>query len=416
MKTRTTSGSPTPPIAAAMLSRRRALAAGGLGLAAGIGHRAALTSLAQEATPMPTNGDAFPPDIQLQLEASVDAALADTDTPGALVGIWYPGWGTWMKAAGIGNLETAAPMSLDDHFRIASITKTFTVTVVLQLVEDGLLSLDDSLEQFITGIPNGDEITLRQVLGMTAGIYSYIYDPIIAVDYVADPLLPFTPEQVVDIVRAHGEADFAPGAEVRYSDTNYVLLGLIIEQVTGRSVAAEITDRIIVPLGLTGTSYPDTPEMPTPFARGYMAEQPGETLRDVTRSNPAVPSAAGAMLSTVTDLKIWSEALATGALLSPEMQAERLDFRSFPQAAAGYGLGVLEFFGFIGHNGGIFGYSLWMVYEPETESTIVVVTNRAATEGGTADPIFTGIVRLLFPGRLPDASPPAATPAATPTS
>ncbi|MDQ3427955.1 MAG: beta-lactamase family protein, partial [Gemmatimonadota bacterium] len=312
----------------------------------------------------------------------------------------------------------AAPVMLEDHVRIASITKTFTATVVLQLVEEGRLSLDDKLEAFITGIPNGAEITLRQVLNMTAGIYNYVLDPLIAVDYAADPLLPFTPQQAVDIVRAHDEADFAPGAEVRYSDSNYVLLGLIVEQVTGQPVSAEITDRILVPLGLTGTSYPDTPDMPVPFLRGYAAAEPGDPLRDVTRSNPAVAAAAGAMISTVGDLKTWAEALATGALLSPELQAERLDFQRYPpiqtpigEQQFGYGLGVFTFNGFIGHNGGILGYSLWMVYEPETGSTIVVVTNRAATEGGTADGLFIGIARLLFPDHFPAATP-MATPAA----
>jgi D-alanyl-D-alanine carboxypeptidase len=342
------------------------------------------------------------------LTAVVESALAETYTPGALVGVWYPGRGAWTMAAGIGDLETAAPMTLEDHVRIASITKTFIATVVLQLVEEGLLSLDDRLEDFVTGIPNGSEITIRQLLGMTAGIYNYIHNPVIAVDYVADPLLPFTPEQAVEIVRAHGEADFAPDAEVRYSDTNYVLLGLIIEQVTGRSVAAEITDRIIVPLDLTGTSYPDTPEMPAPYARGYMADQPGDPLRDVTRSNPAVAAAAGAMISTVADLKVWAEALATGALLSPELQAERLVFRRAAGSPAGYGLGALEVVGLIGHNGGILGYGSWMLYDPETGSTFVIVTNRASTVSGTVDPILFGIIRVLFPSRLPDTFPPVA--------
>jgi D-alanyl-D-alanine carboxypeptidase len=124
------------------------------------------------------------------------------------------------------------------------------------------------------------------------------------------------------------------------------------------------------------------------------------------------------MLSTVGDLRTWAEALATGTLLSPELQAERLDFQMYPRVATpigeqqfGYGLGVLTFNGFIGHNGGILGYSSWMVYEPRTGSTIVVVTNRASTEGGTADGIFIGIARLLFPDHFPAAAP-VATPVA----
>src|SRR5215217_4063710 len=304
-------------------------------------------------------------------------------------------------AAGIGDLATAAPMTLADHFRIASTTKTFTATVVLQLVEEGHLSLDDRLGHFITGIPNGDAITIRQLLGMSAGIYNFIYDPLIAVDYVKDPLLPFSPQHVVDIVRAHGEADFPPDAEVVYSDTNYVLLGLIIEQVTGRSVAAEMT---------------------APYAHGYLGEQPGEPLRDVTRSTPAVPAAAGAMISTVADLKTWASALATGTLLSPALQAERLAVRPFAQWPLSYGLGILEGYGFLGHSGGIFGYSSWMLYDPDTRATLVMVTNRASTEGGTVNPILDGILRLLFPGRLPDVpgpdvvAPDSATPVATPTA
>lgn len=400
-----------------LITRRQALVAGGLSLAATAAHSPSSLARAQEASPVPASDEAFPPDVQLQLAAIVDTAMAQTNTPGALVGVWYPGRGTWTAAAGISDLGTAAPVMLEDHVRIASITKTFTATVVLQLVEEGRLSLDDRLETFITGIPNGEEITLRQVLNMTAGIYNYVFDPLIADDYTADPLLPFDPAQVPAMIQAHGEADFAPGAEVRYSDSNYVLLGLIVEQVTGRSVAAEITERIIIPLGLSGTSYPDTPELPAPFLRGYAAAQPGDPLRDVTRSNPAVAAAAGAMISTVGDLRIWAEALATGSLLSPELQAERLDFQWYPpiqtptgEQLFGYGLGVFSFNGFIGHNGGILGYSSWMVYEPETGSTIVVVTNRAATEGGTADGIFTGIARLLFPDHFPTATP-VATPA-----
>jgi D-alanyl-D-alanine carboxypeptidase len=161
--------------------------------------------------------------------------------------------------------------------------------------------------------------------------------------------------------------------------------------------------------------------MPAPYARGYLGEQPGDPLRDVTRSNPAVAAAAGAMISTVADLKTWAAALATGALLSPALQAERLAVRPFAQSlAVSYGLGVLDAYGFLGHSGGIFGYSSWMLYDPDTRATLVIVTTRASTEGGTADPILAGILHLLFPGRLPDipgpdvVAPDSATPVATP--
>jgi len=127
------------------------------------------------------------------------------------------------------------------------------------------------------------------------------------------------------------------------------------------------------------------------------------------------------MISTVADLKTWAEAVATGALLSPALQAERLAVRPFAQLpTVSYGLGILDAYGFLGHSGGIFGYSSWMLYDAATRATLVMVTNRAATEGGTADPILAGILRLLFPGRLPGipgpdvVAPDSATPVATP--
>ena len=385
------------------VSRRRALQVGGAGLATTlVGLGSATARRAEDVTPETAAAEQFSPEQQLALTDIVLSALTETSTPGALVGVWYPGQGDWTIAAGIGDLETAAPMRLDDHVRIASITKTFVATVVLQLVDEGMLSLDDRLEPFITGIPNGDEITIRQLLNMTAGIYSYINDPVIAVDYDRDPLLPFIPEQAVAIVRAHGEADFPPGTRSQYSDTNYILLGLIIEQVTGRSVAAEIAERIIVPLGLTQTSFAATPEMPDPYAHGYAVDHVGAPLRDVTRSNPDVAWAAGAMISTMDDLRVWVDALVAGSLLSPSLQAERLaieEWRSEP-VRVGYGLGILEIGGLLGHNGGIMGYGSWMMRDPETGATLVVVTNQGSTTGGIASVIIFGeITDLLFPDR-----------------
>jgi len=358
--------------------------------------------LAQQATPTPENDLALPAETQLALTDIVLSTLAATSTPGAIVGVWGPGQETWALAAGIGDLETAAPMRLDDHFRIASITKTFVATVVLQLVEEGALSLDDRLEPFISSIPNGDQITIRQLLDMTGGIYNFVYDPVISVDYAADPLLAFTPEQAIEIVRTHGQADFAPGERSAYSDTNYILLGDIIEQVTGRSVIDEIDERTLQPLGMTQTSFATTPEMPEPYAHGYAAEAPGDPVRDVTRSNPDVPWTAGAMISTLGDLKIWLDALVSGSLLSPEVQAERLAIESWitEPLTLGYGLGVMEIGGLLGHNGGILGYSSWMLQDPETGASIIMVDNIGTTEGDKASGIIFGrIADLLFPGR-----------------
>lgn len=204
-------------------------------------------------------------------------------------------------------------------------------------------------------------------------------------------------------------ADFAPGTQVRYSNSNTYLLGLIIEQVTGQSAGEAITDRIIGPLGLRGTSFPTTPEMPTPYAHGYEAAAPGDPLRDVTRSNPAVPWTSGAMISTLADLRTWASALANGSLLSAALQRERLQGNPMPGTRPGfdlrYGLGLVTLNGLIGHSGGIAGYGSWMLHDPAADATLAIVVTR--TEA--ADPLLISLLPLVFPERFLAA---AATPAA----
>lgn len=399
-------------------SRRTVLGASVATIGATLLGGSAVDVAARAAAP-PAQADeaAFPAEIELALEKIVDEALAAGDIPGALVGVWVPGQGAWQKAAGIGDLATAAPVTLDDHVRIASNTKTFVGVVILQLVDEGLIGLDDALESYLPGIANGNEITIRQVLGMSAGIYDFINDPLVAVDYAADPLLPFTPEEALAIIRG-GQPDFAPGERVQYSNSNYILLGLIAEQVTGQPLVTLIEERIIQPLGLAQTSFPDTPEMPEPYMHGYTANATGDPLVDASRSNPDLPWASGAMVSTLGDLRTWVEALASGALISPESAAAQREFGPIPAPPGndlGYGLGLLSFNGFLGHNGGIVGYSSWMLHEPESGATLVIVTNRSSIEGGTADLIFGGIVRLLFTEQFPIPTP-EASPAATPVA
>ncbi len=370
---------------------------------------------AQDATPIATTEEtSFRPEEQLALTTIVESGLAQTNTPGAMVGIWYPGRGAWTYAAGIRDLATAVPVTLDDHVRIASITKTFTATVILQLVDESKLGLDDVLESFVPGIANGDRITIRQVLGMTGGIFDFVEDPILSANYELDPLMEFTPQNAVEIIRQY-PADFAPGDHVQYSNSNYVLLGLVIEQITGQTADVAITERIIRPLGLTNTVFPTTPDLPEPFVRGYEAAVPGATLRDMTASNPYVPWTAGAMTSTLADLRVWAKALADGTILSPATQRERLTWGVFPGQVLDvrYGLGILEVNGLIGHSGGIFGYSSWMVHAPEEDATVVIVTNRANNDGGSADPIFIQIIQMLFPDRFATTT---GTPVATPVA
>ena len=395
------------------LSRRQLLQASAAGaLVTGLG-AAGLPAAAQEATSIPQDvAEGFSPETQLALHEIVERNLAATETPGALVGIWYPGQGEWQHAAGLANLETGAPVSLDDHVRIASNTKTFVASVVLQLVDEGLVGLDDPIENYVSGIPNGDTITVRQVLGMTAGIADFIAVPEITAEYAANPLFAMSPDEILAWIR-ESEPDSTPGARVHYSNSNYVILGFLIEAVTGRSPKKEIETRLIAPLGLTGTSFPLTPWIPEPVMHGYFAENLGDPLIDVTRSNPSFPWTAGAMISTLGDMRTWVEALAKGSdLLSAETLAERNTWSALvPNSPDGYGLGILTMRGFLGHNGGIAGYSSWMLHNPANGFTVVIVVNRAGEKGGTADPFLADVLKL-FPEVVPTTDAlPAATPA-----
>ncbi len=132
----------------------------------------------------------FPPDEQLALDQIVAERVGGQQVPGAVVGVAIPGRGSWLSAQGIADLRTAAPITADDHFRIASVSKTFTATVILQLVDEGKLGLDDTLETYVPGIPNGSSITIRQVLQMTAGIYDFSLDEQFMAAYDRDPSTP----------------------------------------------------------------------------------------------------------------------------------------------------------------------------------------------------------------------------------
>jgi D-alanyl-D-alanine carboxypeptidase len=337
------------------------------------------------------------------LTAIVQAGRGAAENPGMVVGIWVPGQGCYVRGFGTGNLGTKAPISLDDHFRIASITKTFTATAILQLIDQGQLTLDARLSQFVEGITYGDRITVEALLNMTAGVYSYTGDQTFLRNYEQNPLLPFTPQDAINIIQQHDPA-FEPGAQAQYSDSNYILLGLIAERVTGRPLDQVIRTQILDPLQMTHTSFPTTADMPAPFAHGYYPN-PGGSPRDVTESNPTVAWAAGAMISTLGDLRIWAKALATGTLLSPSTQALRL--RTVLLASGSgiqlrYGLGIADINGFLGHNGAIAGYGSAVFYLPSRDATIIVLGNLNTTFSTAPTSIFAGLAYYLFPKQFPD--------------
>jgi D-alanyl-D-alanine carboxypeptidase len=331
-----------------------------------------------------------------QMESIVQEEMAEHGTKGVIVGVWIPGQGEWVWAAGLGNTSTGAAMGVADKVRIASITKSFTATVVLQLIEEGRLSFDTRLSSFAPYVPLADSITIRQLLGHLSGLFTYTADDTFTSTLLAAPTTVWTPRQLVDLAIAH-PAYCAPGAGYNYSNTNYVLLGLIIEQLTGNTVESEIERRIFAPLGMTASSFPRTGTcaMTAPYSHGYWPLQTGGFL-DITEIEPSSHWTSGAIVSNVYDLHTWVQALATGRLLSPAMQSERLTWHDTTDPTSKYGLGILKYGQFLGHDGTLPGFDSAMYYLPARGATFVVLANTVGVGHAPKD-IFNRLVTLLIP-------------------
>jgi len=336
------------------------------------------------------------------VDATVAQDMQQGRLPGVTIKISGPK-GSYQKAYGVSSLATRKPMDANDHVRIASITKSFTATAILQQVDRGRLKLSNKLNRWVKGIPNGKRITVRDLLAMRSGIYDYTSDARFTRAFNANPLLRFKPSDVIAIIKRHRPL-FAPNARTQYADSNYVLLGIILEKVTKRSVESVITRDIIKPAGLRGTSFPTTARLASPFSHGYYAGDKGDgQLRDYTAVNPAVAWTAGGMVSTIDDLQKWGRALATGKLLSRSLQAQRLKFGTIPNGAGprvGYGLGILRFGDWLGHDGAIFGFSTETFYERSTGAQIVAAANLSSNFSTPTLEIFGQIAQHLYPASL----------------
>ncbi|GGS45430.1 serine hydrolase domain-containing protein [Streptomyces cinerochromogenes] len=282
--------------------------------------------------------------------------------------------GTWSATAGAGDTRTGAPRSAADRYRVGSITKTFVSTVLLQLEAEGRLSLDDKVDRWLPGVVRGHghdgrRITVRQLLNHTSGIYDYTSDAGFARDYFAkdgffehryDTL---APRDLLAIALRH-RPDFAPGASWSYSNTNYVVAGMVIEKVTGHPYATEIRRRVLDPLRLKATSLPGTEvTVPRPSSRAYskLAETNEGPTYDVTTLNPSIASSAGEMISNSADLDRFYSALLGGKLLPPRQLKEMkttVKIDGVPNVR--YGLGLMDTrlscgVHVWGHDGGIHG-------------------------------------------------------------
>jgi D-alanyl-D-alanine carboxypeptidase len=315
------------------------------------------------------------------LDNAIPAAMERASIPGAIVGIWQDGLEPYVRAFGVRDTATRQPMAPDLYMRIGSTSKTFTVTAILMLADMGKLGLDDPIDRYVEGVPSGDQITLRHLAAMRSGLYDYGDD--------TNPTLPekpfrqWTPRELLETAFRHPLL-FPPGSAFDYSNTNTVLLGLVVEKVSGQSLASFIEQNILKPHGMKRTVFPAAAEFPAPHAQGYF-KLPDGKVADATDWNPSWGWASGNMISTLEDMRVWARDFAIGKLISPVMKRERDQFLPAPQEGEGalYGLAIENQNGWIGHNGNVMSYMAYPYYLPSERITLVVLLNSGVDVPGS---------------------------------
>lgn len=264
-------------------------------------------------------------------------SLVKEGAPGAVVLVRTP-TAVRSAASGFESLSPRVAMRASDRYRIASVTKSFVATIVLQLEAEGRLKIDDPVERWLPGVvPNGASITLRELLNHTSGLFSYTDDPAFTTSLILDPARRRSPQELLSAAFSHPPF-FPPGTSWAYSNTNFIVLGLVIEAVTGRTLGQELQDRIFGPLRLGATSFPSEISVEPGFAHGYVSLQ-GSPLIDITPAlSPTFAWAAGAIVSNAADVsKFYSVLL--GRRLLPAAQLAEMKLVIGP--ASSYGLGLM---------------------------------------------------------------------------
>ena len=317
---------------------------------------------------------ALPSETTQILQAQLTKTMQRNDVPGGAVEVCVPGYEAWATAEGLADIESGTAMTTDMYWPLRSVTKSYTVTLLLQLVDEGKVSLDDTIDQWIPDVPNGDQITLRQLADMSSGAPEYTTQAWIE-DYVADPQRAFTTEELIAYALAE-PAQFAPGERKVYTNTNTLLLGEVVAQEYGQPFDQVVTEQIIVPLGLTQTRYETAVnEWPGEHPTGYTPGDDGQP--EAEPNNFTVLGPAGAMTSTLSDMCRWATALGSGELLEPATEQVRLQGAPLEQGPEYdeylVGMGSLE--GWVGHTGEGFGHTVLVMHNAESGASVAIGMN-----------------------------------------
>jgi D-alanyl-D-alanine carboxypeptidase len=369
---------------------------------------------------------ALRPIDQAALQAMVDKTSNELLIPGAVVLLRTP-QGEFTVTYGTTLLGTASPPRADTHFRIGSNTKTMTAAVIMQLAQENKLSLNDPVSKYIQGVPNGDNITIAELLEMRSGLYNYTNAPEVSASLDRDPTKVWSTAEVLAIAFAH-PPNFPPGTAYEYCNTSYALLGLIAEKLDGKPLAGCFQERLLGPLGLKNTLLPASTSntLPDPYSHGYMygdsafalVDKPYSpelqaaarigTLKptDYTGQNPSYASAAGGVISTANDLASWIQALVGGRVLNADTQRRWLDSPQPEHPAKpdgqqyGYGITQLRwgtnkiYF----HGGELPGFNSFMGYDPVSKMTLVVWSNLTVSLDGkvTANALMLKVLDQIY--------------------
>lgn len=362
----------------------------------------ALVFLALTAFPASQGANAeslgFSKKVVHKLDIEIAKQMQEMKLPGIAVVISVPGKGEYISVKGKANLETGRARNINDQFRIGSITKTFTATAILQLIDQGKLNKSDTLSKWSPDFPNAEKITIYDLLSMRSGIFDSADEQLLT-DYYNNPLIDLSAKDM--IMLAAGKADHfePPGQKSIYTNVNYSLLEEIVRKVSGKNLGDQIFEIILKPLGMTSTLYPVSSELPGNL-HGYSWNPQKGRFEDKTILNPALAGGAGAMISTMSDLKIYAKALCVGSLLKSETQKSRLETKHLegtPEFVA-YGEGITRIGRFYGHNGTIFGFSSEMWYLPEKDAVILISVNRLDEDDESkASNLFFALTKEVFP-------------------
>lgn len=346
------------------------------------------TSPTAPATPPATPAGTLATQLDAQLRQVLDQRRTALNIPGISAAIIFPDGSTWSTALGLAEVAPARLATTSTPFVVGSVSKTFVAAAILQLVDEGALSLDDPLSNWLPSYPRADQVTLRMLMTHTSGVFNLYESPKYTRIVVNRPHRTWTPQMVLS--KLSGAPYCVPGACYHYSNTGFILLGLVIEAETGKPLGTVWRERFFTPLGMSATYFQGDGPPPSTSARGYKTKAGNVAINDgsayrPTESEGTVIWAAGGIVASAPDIARWGRALYSGDVLSDASLARMTAFTFHPEKQGGYyGMGTrmrkFQAYNMEGHTGTLRAFNAAMWYLPALDLTVVVLTNRTGID------------------------------------